>query len=155
VREAGRDGRRGLQLIAQVFANALARKQTEKAWRESEAHRNRAKEALEQSERKLRLLSSHLLSADETERKRISKELHDQMGQDLVGLKLHVGSIQRELSEGKAAVHGEFESVKGDIDRIIENVRRLSWELGPYALSILASGNPSISYRGIDKALPG
>jgi PAS domain S-box-containing protein len=99
--------------------------------------RRRAKEVLEQSERKLRLLSSHLLSAHETERERISKELHDQLGQDLIGLKLHVGSIQRELSEGKIAVSHEFESVKEDIDQIIENVRRLSRDLGPYALEHL------------------
>jgi two-component system sensor histidine kinase UhpB len=99
--------------------------------------RIRAKEVLEQSERKLRLLSSHLLIAHEAERERISKELHDQLGQDLIGLKLRVGSIQRELSEGKIAASHEFESVKEDIDQIIENVRRLSRDLGPHALEHL------------------
>jgi PAS domain S-box-containing protein len=99
--------------------------------------RIRAKEILEQSEKKLRLLSSHLLSAHEAERNRIAKELHDQLGQDLIGLKLHVGSIQRKLDGGKIAVSDEFESVKMDIDRIIENIRRLSRDLGPHALEHL------------------
>jgi PAS domain S-box-containing protein len=99
--------------------------------------RKQAREALQESEKKLRLLSSHLLSAQEIERKRISKELHDELGQDLIGLRLRLGAIRRKLKEDQIAFISECQSIQNDVDQIIENVRRLSKDLGPYTLEHL------------------
>ena len=50
--------------------------------------RKRVEEALRESEKQLRYLSSQILTAQETERRRISRQLHEELGQTLPALKL-------------------------------------------------------------------
>ena len=66
-------------------------------------------EALRESEQRLRFLSSRLMNAQEEERKRISKELHDELGQTLALLKNRVKFIQRKLNENQLDLAGECE----------------------------------------------
>jgi PAS domain S-box-containing protein len=99
--------------------------------------RKRVNEVLKESERKLRLFSSHLISTQEIERKKISRELHDELGQALVALKLRLGSIHRKIGKDQIAFIDECESIQKDVNQIIENVRRLSRDLGPYTLEHL------------------
>jgi PAS domain S-box-containing protein len=97
----------------------------------------RAKAALEESERKFRELSSYLLTAQERERKRISFELHDELGQSLSVLKLKLRSIERGLGNHGARLRSDHVNVFQDIDRIIENIRRLTHDLSPALLEDL------------------
>jgi PAS domain S-box-containing protein len=99
--------------------------------------RKRAEETFRESEERLHFLSSHLLTAQETERKRISIELHDELGQGLIALKLRLSSIQRKLRKDQKTLKDECEYAQTDIDQIIENVRRLSQNLSPYLLEDL------------------
>ncbi|MFC1858356.1 HAMP domain-containing protein [Thermodesulfobacteriota bacterium] len=93
--------------------------------------------ALRESEKRLRLLSSRLLTAQEQERKRISKGLHDEMGQSLALLKHQIRSVQRKLPDGQVLLRDECDEIGGYIDQIIENVRRLSRDLSPLILEDL------------------
>jgi len=99
--------------------------------------RKQAEEALRQSERELRFLSSQLLTAQEKERRRLSGELHDELGQALMVLKLKVRSIQRALGTGQASLNEECDEVIGYINEVTENVRRLSRDLSPVILEDL------------------
>lgn len=96
--------------------------------------RKQAEEALRESERQLRDLSSQLLTAQETERKRISRELHDELGQSLTVMKLRFNYIEKKLLEHQTELKGECESGIQFIDQIIENIRRLSRDLSPTIL---------------------
>lgn len=61
------------------------------------AERKRSEEALMQSELQLRLLSQRILQIQEEERARIARELHDQLGQELVALKIEAVSLAEKL----------------------------------------------------------
>jgi len=93
-----------------------------------------AEEALKESERQLRYLSYQLLTAQETERKRISRELHDELGQSLAVMKLRLNFIQKNLLGHQAELKQECEYGDHYIDQVIENVRRLSRDLSPTIL---------------------
>jgi len=93
---------------------------------------------LKKSEERLRRLSSDLFSVQENERKRISLELHDELGQSMAALKMQVGSIARRLG----TVHPDelktvCEEMRDNINQIIENVRRLARDLSPVVLDDL------------------
>lgn len=97
----------------------------------------KAEEALRESEEKLHFLSSRLLAAQETERKRISLELHDELGQALIGLKLGLSSIQKRLRKDQGVLRDECEYIKDNIEQVISSIRRLSQGLSPYLLETL------------------
>lgn len=96
--------------------------------------RKRREKALRESEEQLRFLSSQLLIVQEKERHRISKELHDELGQALIVLKFQIDSIEKKLPKSKKNLRNDCESLFPYIDNIIANVRRLSWDLTPTVL---------------------
>ncbi|MCP3677518.1 MAG: PAS domain S-box protein [Deltaproteobacteria bacterium] len=96
--------------------------------------RKKAEELLEQSERRLRVLSSHVLTVQEMERKRLSTELHDGLGQELSLLKLQLSGMNRELMVDQTELKKKFDESLHYIDQVIENARRLSHELRPAIL---------------------
>ncbi len=96
--------------------------------------RKDTEEALKKSEQQLRALSFQLLTAQETERKRISRELHDELGQALTVLKLRMNFIEKNLLGHQSKLKEECDHGVQYIDQVIENVRRLSRDLSPTIL---------------------
>jgi PAS domain S-box-containing protein len=99
--------------------------------------RRRAEEALRESERRLRYLASQLLSAQERERKRISMELHDELGQSLAVLKLQIRAIERGLGSHQQDLKSGCRELLLYLDGVIDDVRRLSRDLSPAILEDL------------------
>lgn len=99
--------------------------------------RKQAEDALRASERELHFLSSQLLNAQEKERRRLSIELHDELGQSLMVLKLKLRSIREGLPTDQARLKAECDDVIGYINEVTENVRRLSRDLSPSILEDL------------------
>ena len=93
--------------------------------------RQRTEEVLKQSEKNMRYLASQLLSAQEDERKRLSHELHDELGHALLTLKLQVGSVKDQLSPQQLTLKKEAEKILEFINATIEEVRRLYLDLSP------------------------
>ena len=97
--------------------------------------RKRAGDALKESERQLRNLSFQVLTAQETERKRISRELHDELGQALTAMKLRLSFIEKNLTlKGPNELKQECRYGVEYINQVIEDVRRLSRDLSPTIL---------------------
>lgn len=99
--------------------------------------RKRAEEVLRESEQQLRSLSAQLLRAQESQRARVSRELHDELGQGLNTLKLRLALLCRKLRKDQASLKEDCEETLGYIDEIIEEVRRLSRDLSPRVLEDL------------------
>jgi PAS domain S-box-containing protein len=98
------------------------------------AERKEKEKALKESEQQLRFLSSRLLIVQENERRRISKELHDELGHALMILKFQIGSVETKLAKSKKGLRKDCESLLQYVDVLIEDVRRLSWDLSPTVL---------------------
>ncbi len=101
------------------------------------AEQRRAEQALKKSEQELRLLTARLLSIQEQERRRVARELHDELGQALTVLKIHLVAIEDKLSPAQQVLKANCEQMLSYIDTVIENVRRLSWDLSPSSLEDL------------------
>ncbi len=80
----------------------------------------------------LRLLSE----AQETERGRISRELHDRLGQDLTALKLGL-QILRKQGPFAAPVQHSISQLENLTEGLMRDIHRLAWELRPSALDDL------------------
>ncbi len=104
--------------------------------------RKRAEAALRTSEEQLRALSARLQSAREEEGTRIAREIHDELGGALTGLKWDLEGIDKVLSElGRANQFDEqreqIRSMTGLIESTINTVRRIASELRPGVLDDL------------------
>ncbi|MGC1404047.1 MAG: PAS domain S-box protein, partial [Thermodesulfobacteriota bacterium] len=99
--------------------------------------RKRVEDALKKSEKKLRLLSDQLIHAQEKERKRISIELHDDLGQSLVGLKFQLCNLPKKFREDQKGLKTIIEKSLKTLDEMTEKVRRLSKDLRPAVLEHL------------------
>jgi len=95
------------------------------------AERKQMEKVLLESEKELRNLSSELLATQDRERRRISKELHEELGQSLAAVKLGLRSIKRNWRRAKPEIREEWELNMNAIDQAIEDVRRISRALSP------------------------
>ena len=100
--------------------------------------RRKAEDALRESGKELRILSNQLLSAEEKERKRITRELHDGIGQALSAIKFSVENSLGQLR--KVSDPSEIKSLEAIIpltQKTIEEVRRIVKDLRPSILDDL------------------
>ncbi|MCB2147782.1 MAG: PAS domain S-box protein [Deltaproteobacteria bacterium] len=82
-------------------------------------------------------LSSHLLTVQEDEQRRIALELHDGCGQDLNVLKLRLKSIQHRLPADAADLSQACDELLAFSDKIIDEIRNIAHGLKPAALETL------------------
>lgn len=98
--------------------------------------RKEAQDALRESEKRLRILSAQLLAAQEEERKRIARELHDSIGSLLSTIKFSLEKIHSQLLPGEQIA----ECIKGSISltqNAIDESRRIMTDLRPSMLDDL------------------
>jgi len=98
------------------------------------AERRKAEEQLRQSHKQLRSLSVHLQHVREEERIRIAREIHDELGQQLTGLKLQLTWLDSRLPRQTPALHNKATAIAHGIDETIQTVRRIATELRPGVL---------------------
>lgn len=98
------------------------------------AERRKMEAALQDSRERLRHLSIHLQRIREDERTSLSRELHDEFGQTLTGMKLDVSWIKRRVAADDGLVVERLDGVLAALDRTIIAVQRMSATLRPVAL---------------------
>jgi signal transduction histidine kinase len=88
----------------------------------------------EQAERQMRLLSQRLVETQEEERKNLSRELHDHVGQVLTALRMELGRIERGRSPADTRLGAAVAESKQLVDKMFRTVRDLALGLRPSML---------------------
>jgi len=115
-----------LERLAPVVARAMSD-------RTERVKRRAAQQALREAHRRLQALSVRLLQVEETERRRIARELHDGVGQLLTAVKLRLDGLAPSSPEYGA----RRKECVAAIDDALEQVRRMSRDLRPSQLDDL------------------
>jgi len=101
---------------------------------------------LELAESRAHMLLHELVNAQENERARIARDLHDELGQQVTSLRLHLSQVERDLSDdSKNNVKRALDLTKHEAERIDTQVSFLSWKIRP----------TTIEEMGLAKALRG
>ena len=82
-------------------------------------------------------LLRRLVTAQEEERRRISRELHDQTGQQLTALLLGLKTLNNSSGNGSASLHKGLLQLQKLTERLVDEAHHLAWELRPAALDDL------------------
>lgn len=88
----------------------------------------------EQAEREMRKLSQRLVATQEEERRHLSRELHDHVGQVLTALRMELGRIERGRSPADVRLGGAVVEAKQLVDKMFRTVRDLALGLRPSML---------------------
>jgi len=110
----------------------------------------RAEEEIRKSRERLRDLSGRLQSLLEEERTRISREIHDELGQALTALKIDLSLTRRSLvSGGHAEQSAKIHEFEDAVNRILRTVRKIATDLRPGVLDELGVA-PAIEWMAKD-----
>jgi signal transduction histidine kinase len=101
------------------------------------ADRKRAEDRLTKSEENLRALAGRLQSVREEEGARIAREIHDELGQALTGLKMDLVWVADRLRTDQKPLAGRAKSMFRLIDSTIQSVRKIASRLRPEVLDDL------------------
>jgi PAS domain S-box-containing protein len=113
-----------------LIANKLMKKMLDEG--------KRAEERLSKSRERLRNLTRRLQSLLEEERTRISREIHDELGQALTAMKMDLSLIRKRLlSDGLAEPAAKIQEIELAATRIIRTVRKIATDLRPGILDEL------------------
>ncbi len=97
----------------------------------------KAEEKLQHSYGQIRQLANHLQNIREEERTHIAREIHDELGQQLTGLKMYVSWLSKKNTSPEAAIKAKFINTMELIEDTIKSVRKISTELRPSMLDDL------------------
>lgn len=97
----------------------------------------KAEEQLRKTYEDIRRLNNHLQTVREEERLLISREIHDELGQQLTGLKMDISWLAKRIKADDEAVPEKIRDIVSLIDDTVRTVRRISSDLRPGILDDL------------------
>lgn len=113
-----------------VVEDISARKTAEEQTRQAE-------QALRSSRQRLRRLATYLQDAQENERQRIARELHDDLAQTLTGLKYDVSWLGKQMTTMPPPWKKRIQAMSAQIEDLIKSTHRIGTELRPTILDDL------------------
>jgi signal transduction histidine kinase len=113
------------------------RRLTEKSLKKSEQHYGQLLEQSRNMQDQLRLLSRQLLSAQEEERKKISRELHDVIAQTLTSINVRLARLRKDAALNTNGLQRSIALTQQLVERSVSIVHRFARELRPTVLDDL------------------
>ncbi|HMJ47742.1 MAG TPA: PAS domain S-box protein [Ferruginibacter sp.] len=96
-----------------------------------------AEDKLKKSHEDFRQLATHLENIRESERTHIAREIHDELGQQLTGLKMDISWIKKKLNPADIELNKKMKDTIQLVDTTVKTVRRIATELRPSILDDL------------------
>ena len=121
----------------QLKQEIAQRKLAERALRKSEQHYGQLLEQSRHMQEQLRHLSRQLLSAQEDERKKISRELHDVIAQTLTTINVRLASLKKEAALNTKGLERSIARTQQLVEHSVNVVHRFARELRPTVLDDL------------------
>ena len=129
---------RELALVNQALVGEIEeRMETEQSLRASESSLKVSQEELRQSREELRALAGLLLTAQEEERRRIARDLHDDVNQRLAMLAMDLRRIEKGEAGDLADIGGMVRSITGRLTAVSDDVRQMAYRFHPSILDDL------------------
>lgn len=134
-----------IEVLARITTHLQQRERTQNLQEQNhqlvdrhQAEMDRLLQAVGQQRNQLRTLAAKLTDVQEHERQRISRELHDEMGQALTAIRMNLTSVEQELGDSASDRTRERLHEAGQLaDETLEQIRELSFDLRPPVLDDL------------------
>jgi PAS domain S-box-containing protein len=133
---AVRDARGNLRGYVKVARDITERKRAEETLRQSELHFRRLFNEAQEMQQDLRELSERLLRVQEDERKRLSRELHDEVGQALTAVSVSLATL-RNNGNGQVKLAKALAGTQHVLRQAMDTVHHFARELRPAMLEEL------------------
>jgi two-component system sensor histidine kinase DegS len=121
----------------QLKLEIVQRKGVEESLRKSEQHYGRLLEESQRMQEQLRHLTRQLLLAQEEERKKISRELHDEIAQTLTGINVQLAALKAEAAIDVKDLQKKIGRTQRLVEKSVNIVHRFARELRPTVLDDL------------------
>ena len=115
----------------------IQRKAMEEALKKSERHYSQLLEQSDRLQEQLRRLSRQILSAQEDERKKISRELHDVIAQTLTGINIRLAALKKEAVVNTKGLDRNIARTQRLVEKSVNIVHQFARELRPAVLDDL------------------
>lgn len=126
-----------LQVNKALVAEINERIETEASLRKSDAKLENSQSALQQSQIELRALTARLLSAQDEERRRISRDLHDDINQRLAMMVVELEAIERRYPAVPESLASRLRSLQDNVTELSEDLRYIAYQFHPSVLDDL------------------
>ena len=108
----------------------VQRKSEEQALRRSGQHSRTLLKESRRLQKHLQRLTHQILSAQEDKRKKISRDLHDEIAQTLLGINVRLLTLKREAAINAHGLKNEIASTQQLVDKSVEGIKRFACEVG-------------------------
>ena len=122
---------------SKLEAEIVQRQAVEKTLKRSEQHQRRLLKQAQHMQKQLRGFSHQIITAQEDERKRISRELHDVIAQTLVGINVHLGTLTRGTEGTPKSLLVKIQRTQQLVEKAADTVHQFARELRPTVLDDL------------------